>query len=271
MSAFIELVDVLLPGRYGIVAAVSAFFDESHNDTVFCVAGYIFQKARLKRFDAGWQYMLREYALPFFRMSACAHGNKPFDRLSRDEQIKVATKAISLIRGHASCGIAIAIERKNFKIPKNKIVVSPYELCAWTSLVGIAAWLAEQRETGKVAYFFEAGDAAEGHANALMHKIFSIPKLHAMYHYSSHSFIEKESCSAVQAADVLAWQFLQECKRTLAGESKRRKDYEQLVGTSARGLRHYVVFHDDAVMLSRGYMRPDAKASWLALISEQSS
>jgi len=85
-SLFLATADILVPGESGLVAIVQSFFDESYEDSgeLFCVAGYVFTKLDYQSFEIGWRAMLRRHSLPFFRMSACAHGAEPFNGLSKD-------------------------------------------------------------------------------------------------------------------------------------------------------------------------------------------
>lgn len=60
---------------------VEAYFDESGshaNSPVLCVAGYIIERDARIKLDAEWATVLQHFNLPFFRMSACAHGTEPF-------------------------------------------------------------------------------------------------------------------------------------------------------------------------------------------------
>jgi hypothetical protein len=103
-----------------------------------CVAGYVFTKLHCRALDKGWRSMLTRYDLPFFRMSACAHGTKPFAHLSMARRIAVETEAIGLIKRHAACGFAITVDPIEFEAVAERygFIGTPYELCVWMCLGG---------------------------------------------------------------------------------------------------------------------------------------
>jgi hypothetical protein len=239
---FLQIVYAFAPGRYDMVAMFQAYFDESYNANLLCVAGYMFTKYRVKKFDAGWRKLLKKYHLPYFRMSACAHGNAPFDKLSRDYRIEAETKAIELIKEYADHGVAVTINPKDFDrvVIKNNVISSPYEWCMWVCLIAVRSWVQKSNRSGGIAYFFEAGHKDQGKANALMNLIFSHSGLKSEFRYKAHGFVEKIESRPAQAADLLAWQFLTECRRLAEGKELPRQDFASLVE-----LRHHVLFPNE--------------------------
>src|SRR4051812_16718124 len=89
---FDRLLTVVLP--LGGAAAVihEGYFDESgdieKDERIFCISGYYIESSRAKELDTSWQCLLDRYNLPYFHMVDCAHGNEPFDKLSKDERIE---------------------------------------------------------------------------------------------------------------------------------------------------------------------------------------
>src|SRR5260370_16083601 len=102
--------DILASGERDLVAMLEAHFDESGSHAgspALCVAGYLFKKEDAKALDLKWKGVLDHFNLPYFRMSACAHGNYPFDKLCREQRIEVETLMIELIREHMLFGSAV--------------------------------------------------------------------------------------------------------------------------------------------------------------------
>lgn len=94
------------------MALVEAYFDESgtqYGSPVMCVAGYVFEKEASKRLAVDWEALLDFHGLPFFRMSSCAHQNGVFKAVSRDTCIAIETRAIELIKAHASFGMMASV------------------------------------------------------------------------------------------------------------------------------------------------------------------
>ncbi|MDX2275317.1 MAG: hypothetical protein NW206_07670 [Hyphomonadaceae bacterium] len=232
-SDFLEIADALAPGRDDLVTVIQAYFDESYGpDGLLCVAGYVFTKAGARGLTREWGHMLRRWKLPYFRMSACAHGNEPFDRLSADARDKVARAAIGMTVKYAAFGVANTVNEHEFnaKVPDGDQIgnARAYEFLTWNCLLGVRQYCDEARFKGKVAYFFEAGHKSQTSANNLMGRLFTVPTLRAEYRYAAHGFIGKEDSIPIQTADLLAWQFYQDRRREIAGKP-RRKDMQALL------------------------------------------
>ena len=224
------------------MAVIEAYFDESYDDTLLCLAGYIFTKTNAKALEKKWRALLRRNKdLPYFRMSACAHGNYPFDRLTPPERDQVAREAIALIREHAAFGIAITVDEHEFnrRVPDvgKDVHGEAYEFAAWNCLMGVSNWLEITGRKGRVGYFFEAGHKHQARAHRLMDYLFQASEHRDQYQYGGHGFVPKESSCAIQAADLLAWQFFQHRKRVDA-KKPQRKDFEALVKGKTYNVRH---------------------------------
>jgi hypothetical protein len=63
-----------------------------------------------------------------------------------------------------------------------------------------------------MAYFFESGHKSQSEANTIMNSLFRETKMRQAFRYSAHTFADKTRFHALQAADLLAWQW---CKDTI--------------------------------------------------------
>jgi hypothetical protein len=239
-SAFIDLLWLLAPERNDLVALLQSFFDESYGpDGLVCVAGYVFTKSRAQALDKAWRKMLDDWELPYFRMSACAHGNEPFDTLCKDDRIKVEKEAIALVHRHALHGVAATVDPVDLaNVAKGHQVGSfsttPYEFCAWNCIGLIAGWARAKRPgvTHSISYVFESGDAHQREANAMMDHVSKDPDKREFCMYAGHAFFPKEQARPTQAADLLAWQWFTDSKRRTKLPYTPRKDLIALMGGS---------------------------------------
>jgi len=233
-----RLLQILLPQGGFTVQLVEAYFDESGSDDgseVLCVAGYIFEKDARVELDSRWQEVLKNYGLPFFRMSACAHGVEPFDALTLNQRIEVEKEMIALIKKYSAYGIAVTVEPKRFAAimpDMPEIVGSAYSFCAHNMLVAVRLWADKTSYSGDIAYFFESGHRSQSEANAIMNRLFNIPEQRIAHRYASHSFADKQKVRPLQAADLLAWQWFTARKHGLKGRRELRKDCAALVANS---------------------------------------
>lgn len=77
------------------MATFEAYLDESGTDDgspAVAVGGYFMRTEEAARMDRAWRAVLAQYRLPFFHMVDCAHGNKPFEKMSVGARIAVEKK-----------------------------------------------------------------------------------------------------------------------------------------------------------------------------------
>lgn len=218
---------------------------------MLCVAGFIAEKDACVQMDADWAAALEKFDLPYFRMSACAHGTEPFDHLSMDQRIQVEKEMIAIIKRSISYGIAITVEPEKYEaiMPEHPELGTAYSFCAHSCLVAVRGWADENSYQGKVAYFFESGHPSQPEANEIMNDIFRNPDLNKSYRYVSHAFADKREVRPLQAADMIAWQWFTDHKRRTVGKALRpRLDCMELM-LSDDGSSKYHMLHYDEVML----------------------
>jgi hypothetical protein len=95
-----------------------------------------------------------------------------------------------------------------------------------------------------MAYFFEAGHASAPEAHKIIHVMFSRSDIKQQFRYVGHAFVEKEKSPAIQAADLLAWQWYTDRRHELEGRP-RRKDCDSLLKA------HHTVVHIEGKELDR--------------------
>jgi len=239
---------------------LESYFDESgshEGSPVLCVAGYLYNKADCLNLDWQWKEVLDQYGLPYFRMVDCAHGNEPFDKLSKDDRIAVATRMIELIKKYMTYGFSVTIDETQYdtwRKDQYPLFGSAYTWCCWMSLIAVGSWAAKFGFDGKIAYFFEAGHKFQAEANKVMNETIDLPE----FKYASHAFVKKIDTRPIQSADILAWQAAKFRKEWMKGNRRPRADFRSLVS------RDTVTFHgekqtfDEMHARLRQYMEPAA-------------
>ena len=240
-----RLLEILLPHGGYALQLVESYFDEAGSDDgspVLCVAGYIIEKEACVKLDSEWAEVLKIFKLPYFRMSQCAHGTGPFKNLTMADRIESEKQCIAIIKRHITYGIAITVEPQRFEqiMPKSTEIGSPYTLCAHACLTAVKSWATETNYPGKVAYFFESGHKSQGEANAIMNRLFNMPKLRTDYRYAAHTFADKQEVRPLQAADLIAWQWYKDHKRRMERKKlEPRKDCFELMYGGPYHALHY--------------------------------
>jgi hypothetical protein len=173
-------------------------------------------------------------------MVDCAHGNESFASLTRQQRIKIATALIGIVKRHAAHGFAVSVDVEAYRemMPTWGPTNSAYAFCARCVIDEMGRWFFKTGFRGKSAYFFEAGHASRSEAEKVVSAVLTNPlsKVNDVhYGYVAHSFILKQESAAVQAADLLAWQWATHVKRQIAGRPPR-KDFESLAQAPFRGV-----------------------------------
>ena len=235
-----DIIGETLHGSGYAMALARAYFDESiaqQGPRILCVAGYIIKASQTKHFHRKWNRVLKRYCLPYFRMTACAHGNYPFNQLTPEDCIEVEKQMIACIKRRTTLGLAITVDVDEFNRlrPESSLLGSPYTFCAHWIIGGVIWWIKQSQYKGDVAYFFEAGHKSQSEANRIMDEVFRVPQLREASRYAQHGFVKKTQAPVVQAADLLAWQWYTDLRHRHEGRP-RRKDLESLLQHQHRTL-----------------------------------
>ncbi len=230
LARFLEIV---LPDGGLVLVTIEAYFDESgtHAGSPFlCVAGYLFEATSCRKFDADWRTMLTDFHLPFFHRAPCEVGEPPFDKLDDTLRRAIRNRAARIIMAHATSGVVVSVAPASYKkiMPKHKLVGDPYTFCANGCFYATKIWGDTHGYRGKIAYFFESGAASQSAANNIMASRGASPKGRKEYRYQSHSFLLKEEATPLQAADILAWHWRDQCLRA-SNDAEVHPDFVPLI------------------------------------------
>jgi hypothetical protein len=225
----------LLPDG-GLVVCMQASFDDSGNSdkSLMVVAGYFFRDAALAPFNTEWRAALRGRR---FHMQDLVHGNGDFADLGKESRAAIGVELIETIKRYATLGVAVSVELEAYhryiaQSPgdSRRSIGSPYSLCSFLCLATSAHWMeAHDVPPEETVYFFESGNRKQGEADQFLNRIRENPALDQRYRYVSHGFAKKNKLPSLDAADLLGWEWTQQCRR-LAGLEKRptRKSLKSL-------------------------------------------
>jgi hypothetical protein len=151
---------------WGCTLRIEAHFDESGTDAKeITLAGYLFEAERLEQFSLDWIALLDLHNLPYFHMVDLAHGNAPFEGLSKEARIRLQMKFMSLIKRYAINGIVCNIA--NIKNNSGTAYLSAVEGAVRLAL----EWADKASFDGKIGYFFEAGANGQSLVDARFQEI----------------------------------------------------------------------------------------------------
>lgn len=226
---------------------LEAYFDESgthEGSPVMCVAGYLFKTEQVIHLDREWLEALDQFGLTCFHAADCAHGVREFEKLNAQQRKELTIKLIGIIKRRMEVGIAVSISETDFgKHPANQFERGgPYILGALQVLSGVVAWAEKRSYNGKIAYFFESGHKHQHLAHAVIEMMTVNVSDHLRYY--SHTFAGKRDIRALQAADILAYEWQKEMRRLNIPPIKRpmRRSLESLLEQTH--IRQHFTAHD---------------------------
>jgi hypothetical protein len=207
-SFFINLLDTLLPGKYGVLVVLHAYFDASERKSgIFCVAGIAFAKQQVKKFDREWWKLFGEYG--GCHMKELAHRTGRFKGIDKAETDRLMKAAIKIINQRISFGVAISCDLSELNAILPKWIQGfehAYPVCCHLAMTTLGSLVDKSGHKDDIAYFFESGDNYAGAAHKFMARTDDVPELKKSYRHKSDSFINKNDALSLQAADIFAWE-----------------------------------------------------------------
>jgi hypothetical protein len=187
---------------------LKAYFDASKRESgTFCVAGYAFTSSQVKKFDREWWALFGGYG--GCHMTDLANKRGAFEGISEKEASRLVRGAIAIIKRRAAYGAVISCELPEIDRLLPKWIIGfqhAYPVCCHLAMTAMGNFIADKRGDS-ISYFFESGDLYSGVAHWFMGRTEDVPELKESYRHYSHTFIGKDDALALQAADVLAWEW----------------------------------------------------------------
>jgi hypothetical protein len=210
-AAFVEgrLLEILLP-RGGVVAVLEAYLDASKSKgDVYAVAGFAFDVPQAKKFGRQFRSLFAPYG-GHCHMTDLHNRKGAFDGIDDDEPDRLTTEAIKIINKRSLVGVAVGCDLREIVplLPKRIDGFShPYPFCCHMAMMQLGQLVHTVRPGEKIAYIFECGDEYQAEAGRWISNALSMPMLRDLYAYASHAFVQKKDSSALEGADILAWEY----------------------------------------------------------------
>jgi hypothetical protein len=199
----------LLEGK-GVAAILQGYFDESEREGgIFCVAGYLFTPRQAKKFIKDWSQLFRAYP-GGLHMRDLTKPRRSFEGITRVEQQRLIVEAVRIVKRRVSAAVAVSCNVKEVESISPKWIKGmghAYPLCCHLCMTAAGKFLRESGSQERVTYVFESGHAREGEARTFMRHVVLNPDVKESYRHSGDAFLPKSDAVALQAADLLAWEW----------------------------------------------------------------
>ncbi|MCW5772759.1 MAG: hypothetical protein KIT16_14035 [Rhodospirillaceae bacterium] len=238
-----RFLNIILPkGGYALVT-IEAYFDESETRDgvpLICVAGYLFDAQKHAVFDKEWSSMLADFRIPFFHMTEIQACAARYCHLGSDLRRALVRRATKIIKDNFAYGLVVSTEPIAYAsiMPGHPLIGHAYSHCAVGCIRATRVWADQRDYREDIAYFYESGHRYADEANRIMNTIARDPVSRKDYRYGGHGFVPKAKASALQAADLLAWQYTQNWIRNTKGAFSR-DDFVELID------ENYMAWHHD--------------------------
>jgi hypothetical protein len=236
--AFFEdrLLEILLPGKHGLLVVLEAYFDESAQDGVFSVAGFAFAKPQVKKFSKEWSKLFHPYG--FCHMTDLHARQEQFEGIDDDEASRLCTEAINIINERTTFGVAVGCNLSEIDdfLPKHiDGCGDAYTFCCHVAMRTLGTLVRESGFDDRIAYVFESGHKYAAEAHRFMGFAELVPALKAAYRHHSHAFVPKAGAVPLQAADIFAWEYARYWNLTVSQQKiKMRRSFASLLSSGRK-------------------------------------
>lgn len=230
-----------------LIAMLYGYLDASgthEGSSVLSVAGYVWSFENWKRANRKWQRFLDDNGLEFFHMTDFEAYEGPYKNWTPKRHRAVIKRLIQIIADTASVGVAVGIASRDHAalsaIPDG-LEGSAYQRAATVCMTIVARWIHEQRSAESVKYILEFGDETQDLLRRHVMASIQSPSFQRTLRIESLNFERKRTTPALQAADILAYEYAKEAPRRLGLAT--RPPRKSLIALEER-LRHRSAFLD---------------------------
>ncbi len=238
-----------------------AYMDESgtHDGSpVMCVAGYVWRKPQVSRFQKQWAATLAKAnigkptrARYFHMKDASRPPGGEFKWWDYDDVDLLQRELIHQISKRTLVGHAVAFNEAEYNeiLAGRSGMPSAYAFGCFAVLQMIRRWAEREDINQRIAYIFEAGHDDEANARQWIGEIFASPRLKAEHRHFSDSWLPKEDAPPLQCSDMLAWHTVKEHvsahEAAIKSTPRRafRKDFKAVLRPDLDMHRHYEKHH----------------------------
>jgi hypothetical protein len=228
-----------------MLGLMAAYFDDSHRDGLWSVAGYLFYPPQDRKLGKDWARLYPQGS----HMADLVARQKQFQGWTDEQRDRQVQESAKLIVKRASVAVAVSCHEKEC----NEAIAMlgedrardlglnyPFAICCYAALVAVKLWSERRGDNDRFAYVFEAGTAGSSSAARLFENSMRVDR--EFLRLDSYAFKTKEPSSPLGAADMLAWEWGLEQHRSNDPDRRPvRKSFLELInGVPERVYTHLV-------------------------------
>jgi hypothetical protein len=236
-----DLFDIIYPEDDAAAVVLTAYLDESGREVtdgdrradVFAVAGYIFTSRQARDFKREWKPFFSKYG--GCHMKELVHRVGAFKGIEPEERDRLVKGAVRIIRNHALAGVVTSCWVQEVEAHSPDFIrgfSNAYSILCHMALSTVGYWARlNAYANAPIAFFIENGQEHRAEADDLISlAIRHDSELRRAYQYRSHTFADRKDVIALQAADVLAWEWTKFVSETAVVKKRpMRRSFGHLV------------------------------------------
>lgn len=239
----------------GEVFVLEAYFDESERpDGLFCVAGYAFAAEQARKYTKEWNSLFGAYG--GLHMNEFVHGVGRFRETTPAQRDFMMREAVKIINKRMTVGVAVSCRLKEMKEYSPTFIRgfgNAYSVCCHWVMNSVCMVLDKAGIKERIAYVFEAGHPHEREARSFVKQMATYQPTKDFYRHHSDAFMPKGDAVPLQAADLLAYEWLKFKDETL--DKRKREIRASLYALFKHAPGRYQLAHVEGEKLKRAMER----------------
>jgi hypothetical protein len=200
----------------GMALGLTAFIDETgthKGHPITGVAGFLYDKSGVTKFEAQWAKRIAELSEPF-HTADCVWGHGQFEGWPQPKRLLLMHDLADIIMQTRLCGFIACVEQTDFiqwVAQQNPEIVkwigSPYSACLLSCVEMAGIFARKFDKTEEIFYVFESGCDKQLEASAFLDRLSKNTLWKSGLHFLGHGFVSKTSSPTLCSADFLAWEW----------------------------------------------------------------
>ncbi len=221
---FYHLCKTLFASNNNLFPMLTAYFDDSGDESIAVVAGYLATTEMWTLFNQRWVSLLQRYQVKQSHRADLENFQGEFVDWDPPRRTEFLKKAHTIIRCCTHTGIGVALIKKDFEeaIPQHDLLrkYGIFGWCAHGCLAGVNRWCKEKKLNEPIEYMFEAGTVGQSQLNTTLSTLYKHLPSREQNRIKGWSFYGKEILP-LQAADVVAYEYFKFIRNELVDNRKR--------------------------------------------------
>ena len=230
---FLHLCEALFLAPSDYMQMLTCYCDDSGNDRVAVVAGYVSTVDAWKKFNVQWGKVLKRYKVPIEKMrrSDLENFKDAFAEekdWNKKRRIAFLKELHPIIKQYTKVGVGSAVVIKDFEEIMPRYIYDlyggPIGWAAEQCVVNSAKWHEKlsRRNKGQVKWIFEAGTKGSGQISKMFCALIKRKDLRREHRIFDNCSFEPKGLIPLHSADIIAYEVFKHVENQILDEGRKR-------------------------------------------------